>query len=111
MAQEITLLVYPVKDVERAGKFYSQFLGVEPYVEGPYYVGFKTGELEIGLDPHSKSPAPIGYKDVKDIRSYLQDLVNAGAEVVEDIRDVGKGLLIAKVKDTEGNILGLRQSP
>lgn len=111
MAQEIKLLVYSVKDLEKAKKFYSKFLGVEPYADSPYYVGFKTGELEVGLDPNSKSPGPIGYIDVKDIAIYLRELVDSGAEILQDIRDVGQGLLIAQVKDADGNILGLRQSP
>ena len=38
MAQNIKLIVYPVKDIEKAKAFYGKFLDVEPYVEGPYYV-------------------------------------------------------------------------
>jgi len=29
----------------------------------------------------------------------------------QEVTDVGRGLLIATVKDVDGNILGLRQSP
>jgi predicted enzyme related to lactoylglutathione lyase len=111
MGHDIKLFVYPVQDLEKAKKFYSKFLGVEPYVDGPYYVGFKVGNQEIGLDPNSKSMTPIGYIDVEDIKSYLQGLLDVGAEVVEDIRDVGGGLFVAQVKDDDENVLGLRQSP
>lgn len=38
-------------------------------------------------------------------------LVDAGGETVQDVKDVGGGLLIATVKDAAGNTLGLRQSP
>ena len=51
MAKSIKLLVYPVKDIGKAKTFYSEFLGVEPYVESPYYVGYRIGDLEVGLDP------------------------------------------------------------
>ena len=34
-----------------------------------------------------------------------------GAGIVQDIEDVGNGLLIAQVKDTDGNVVGLRQQP
>ena len=34
MAPSIKLIVYPVKDIEKAKSFYGKFLGVEPYVEG-----------------------------------------------------------------------------
>ncbi len=54
MAKSIKLLVYPVSDVEKAKTFYNAFLGVEPYADSPYYVGYRIGDQEIGLDPHSK---------------------------------------------------------
>ncbi len=52
MDQGIKLLVYPVKDLTRAKTLYSKFLGTEPYAEAPYYVGFRAGDQEIGLDPN-----------------------------------------------------------
>lgn len=109
MAQNIKLIVYPVKDLEGAKALYGNFLGVKPYVDGPYYVGYKLNDLEVGLDPNGQ--AVIGYIDVADIKSYLKTLVDAGATMHQDIKDVGGGMLIAQVKDTNGNILGLRQSP
>ena len=87
MAKSIKLLVYPVSDVEKAKTFYNAFLGVEPYADTPYYVGYRTGDQEIGLDPHSKD-GPIAYTDVDDIQASLKEMTNAGAEVVQDITDV-----------------------
>ena len=74
----------------------------------PYYVGYKVGDLEIGLDPNSKV-GPIAYADVKDIKSSFQALLKVGAQVVQDVKEVGGGLLIAQVKDVDGNVVGLRQ--
>ena len=108
MTQNIKLIVYPVKDIEKAKAFYGKFLDVEPYVEGPYYVGYRVGDQEVGLDPNSKI-GPIAYTDVKDIKSSLQTMVKVGAEVVQDVKEVGGGLLIAQVKDADGNVVGLRQ--
>jgi len=108
MAQNIKLIVYPVKDIEKAKAFYGKFLDVEPYVEGPYYVGYRVGDQEVGLDPNSKI-GPIAYTDVKDIKSSLQTMVKVGAEVVQDVKDIGGGMLIAQVKDADGNVVGLRQ--
>jgi predicted enzyme related to lactoylglutathione lyase len=109
MAQNIKHIVYPVKDLEGAKTLYGKFLGVEPYVDGPYYVGYKLNELEVGLDPNGQ--AIVAYIDVADIKSYLQTLMNAGATTHQDIKDVGGGLLIAQVKDANGNVLGLKQPP
>ena len=108
MVRNIKLLVYPVKDVEKAKAFFGKFLDTEPYVASAYYVGYKVGELELGLDPNSKV-GPIAYTDVKDIKNSLQAMIEVGAEIVQDVKDVGGGLLIAKVKDADGNVVGLRQ--
>ena len=105
------LLVYPVRELAKSKTVYGELIGVEPYVDGPYYVGFRTGDLEIGLDPNGHSSGPIAYWEVTDIRASLQQLLEAGALADQDVKDVGRGLLIATVKDSDGNTLGLRQSP
>lgn len=106
--QNIRLIVYPVRNIEKAKAFYGKFLNAEPYVASPYYVGYKIGELEVGLDPNSKM-GPIAYTDVKDIKSSIQALLKVGAQVVQDVKEVGGGLLIAQIKDADGNVVGLRQ--
>ena len=108
MAQDIKLIVYPVGDLAAAKAFYGKYLGVEPYADGPYYVGYKLSNLEVGLDSHS-TVGPIAYTDVEDIKATLQAMTEVGAEVVQDAKDVGGGLLIAQVKDPNGNVLGFRQ--
>lgn len=109
MAQNIKLIVYPVSDLEGAKAMYSKLLGVEPYADGAYYVGYKLDDFEVGLDPNGQ--AVIAYVDVPDIKTYLQTLLDAGATMHQDVKDVGGGLLITQVKDANGNVLGLRQSP
>jgi predicted enzyme related to lactoylglutathione lyase len=87
MNQGMRLLVYPVKDIAKAKAFYRELLGVESYTDAPYYVGFRTGELEIGLDPHAKTSGPLAYWEVKDIKARLQELVDAGAVTDQDVKD------------------------
>lgn len=109
----IQLIVYSVNDLTAAKKTFSAFLGVEPYADTAYYVGYRLGELEIGLDPNAQAQgfsAPIAYVDTADIHSSLKTLVAAGAEVVQDVMEVPGGLKVARLKDTAGNFLGLRQS-
>jgi predicted enzyme related to lactoylglutathione lyase len=48
---------------------------------------------------------------VPDIQKSLQTLLDAGAQTQQDVKDVGGGKLIALVKDADGNIIGLTQSP
>jgi len=111
MARSIKLVVYPVKDMAKAKAVFSKFLAAEPYIEGEYYAGYRVGELEIGLDPNGHSAGPIGYVDVTDLQASLKELLDAGAVLEQDAKDVGGGMLIAQVKDPDGHTLGLRQSP
>jgi predicted enzyme related to lactoylglutathione lyase len=110
VARSINLIVYPTQDVEAAKAFYGRFLDTEPYADSPYYVGYRVGDQEVGLDPNSKL-GPIAYTDSPDIKRDLQALIDAGGEVVQDVTDVAGGLLIAQVKDAAGNVVGLRQQP
>jgi predicted enzyme related to lactoylglutathione lyase len=114
MNQGIRLFIYPVKDIARAKTLYSKLLGIEPYLDEAYYVGFRVGDQEIGLDPngHSKGmTAPVGYWLVDDIKKSLQILLDAGAQAQQEVKDVGGGKLIASAKDADSNIIGLIQSP
>jgi predicted enzyme related to lactoylglutathione lyase len=53
----------------------------------------------------------VTYIEVADIKSSLQEIIALGATIQQDVKDVAKGLLIASVKDKDGNILGFRQNP
>jgi predicted enzyme related to lactoylglutathione lyase len=114
MKQGMQLVVYPVKDIARAKALYREVLGVEPYADQPYYVGFRAGEQEIGLDPngHAKGmTGPIGYVEVHDIHGRLRSLLEAGARERQGVTDVGGGKLIAWLEDADGNLIGLQQTP
>jgi predicted enzyme related to lactoylglutathione lyase len=66
----------------------------------------------VGLDPYGHSSGitgPVGYWHVEDIKASVQALLDAGAQAQQQIRDVGSGKLIAAVKDTDGNVIGLIQ--
>lgn len=114
MAQQVKLIVYPVQDIATAKELYRTFLGTDPYVDQPYYVGFRIGDQEIGLDPgaHTKGiTSPVCYVETGDIKGGLQNLLSSGGTLLQSVHDVGGGKLIATVKDAEGNVLGLMQQP
>ncbi len=114
MIHGIRLIVYPVKDIAQATALYTKLLGTEPYFDQPYYVGFKVGNTGIGLDPNGHKEGmtgPLGYWRVDDIKESLQSFSDAGALVQQEVKDVGGGNLIASVKDTDGNLIGLSQVP
>lgn len=114
MSQGIRVVIYPVKDLAQAKALYSKLLGVEPYTDEAYYVGFRIEDQELGLDPHGHNKGmtgPVGYWQVNDIQKSLQLLLDVGAQAQQGVQDVGGGKLIASVKDADGNITGLLQSP
>ena len=111
MNQGIRTVIYPVKDIAQARTLFSKLLGVEPYVDEPYYVGFRVGDQEIGLDPNGHKEGMTGYWHVDDIRGSLQLLLDAGAKALQEVKDVGGGKLAASARETDGNIIGLIQSP
>jgi predicted enzyme related to lactoylglutathione lyase len=109
----VSLIIYPAADMAKAKQFFRELTGADPYVEGPQYVGYKSGEMEIGLVPNRDKREPFGlaYWTVSDIAASVKALVDAGGTVVQDIKDVGYGLLVASVKDPNGATVGLRQPP
>jgi predicted enzyme related to lactoylglutathione lyase len=112
--QSIRTFVYPVKELAQAKRLFSALLGVEPYVDSPYYVGYKVGDQDIGLDPNGHNAGmtgPVGYWHVNDIQQSLQLLLDAGAQTHQAVRDVGGGKLVATVTDADRNMIGLIQSP
>src|SRR6266849_191133 len=114
MTSGIRTIIYPVTDIAQAKTLYRTLLGVEPIMDEAYYVGFRVGDQDIGLDPHGHSKGmtgPVGYWHVADIKECLKLLLDAGAAAQQAISDVGGGKLIASVKDADGNIIGLIQSP
>jgi predicted enzyme related to lactoylglutathione lyase len=111
MAEGIQTVIYPVSDLAAAKARFTALLGVEPYVDSPYYVGYQVAGQDIGLDPNGHRAGPVAYVTVNDIKARLQSLLDAGAEVSEELKDVGNGRLIASVKDPDGNLVGLLEDP
>ncbi len=110
MTAGIKTIIYPVKDLAKAKALYGALLGVPPTSDAPYYVGFTVAGQEIGLDPHGHTEGMTAYWHVDDIEGSMQALLDAGAETLQAVRDVGGGRLIASVKDPDGNIIGLLQA-
>jgi catechol 2,3-dioxygenase-like lactoylglutathione lyase family enzyme len=53
--QGLRTVIYSVKDIAAAKALYSRLLGTDPYSDEPYYVGFRGGDQEIGLDPNGQA--------------------------------------------------------
>ena len=116
MFQGLRTAIYHVDDIEQAKAWYSGVLGVAPYFDQPFYVGFTVGGYELGLQPRDRKPAcgepsVVAYWGVADARESLARLLTLGARQHEDVQDVGEGILVATARDPWGNIFGIIQNP
>lgn len=105
--------IYPVADLTQAKQWYEQVLGVKPYFDQPFYVGFSVGGFELGLLPNgtpgTSGPQPLW--GVESASEALQRLLALGATELEPVTDVGEGIKVAAVKDPFGNRLGIIENP
>ena len=105
--------IYPAPDLGAAKKWYSDLLGIEPYFDQPFYVGFSVGGFELGLLPNTTpgvtGPQPLwGVSNAEE--SYVR-LIALGAKELEPVTDVGEGIKVAYVLDPFGNRLGIIENP
>ena len=110
MNQGVNTILYPVKDIAQAKTLFTALLGAEPFVDSPAYVGYMVGNQQIGLVPNGHNQGligPVGFYHVDDLQKTLQSLLAVGAQVQQDVKNVGGGRLTASVKDADGNIIGL----
>ncbi len=52
--------LYHAPNLAEAKSWYSSVLGIQPYVDEQFYVGFKIGETELGLDPDAADTPGLG---------------------------------------------------
>ena len=107
--------IYYAPDLAKAKSWYSRILGLEPYFDQPFYVGFNVGGYELGLDPDPPSSASTGsvvvYWGVANADAALKHLLSLGAAEHTNVQDVGEGIRVATVLDPFGNILGVIENP
>ena len=105
-----------VDDLERAKAWYRELLGVEPYFDQPFYVGFNVGGFELGLHPSGDDlkPGPGGavpYWGVERMDEAWPRVLGLGAKPIHAPQDVGEGIKVATAADPFGNWIGLIENP
>ena len=108
-------VIYNVPDIDRAKAWYMQVLGLKPYFDEPFYVGFNVGGFELGLVPlEGKVSEPGGvtaYWGVDDVEKTFHELISNGATALEDPHNVGGDIVVSTVKDPWGNLFGIIHNP
>jgi predicted enzyme related to lactoylglutathione lyase len=105
--------IYPVPDITKAKQWYEQVLGIKPYFDEPFYVGFSVGGFELGLLPNgipdTSGPQPLW--GVQNADAEFHRLLALGATELDPVTDVGEGTKVGAVKDPFGNRLGIIENP
>lgn len=112
MSKGIQTILYPVEDMQAAKTQFTKLLGADPIADSAYYTGYKVAGQDIGLVPKANAQhmtGPLPYFHVDDIKASLAALLEAGAQTLEEVKDVGGGRLVASVRDSQGNAIGLLQ--
>ena len=120
----------PAQDLERARRFYSEKLGLEPSEERPGGMLYETSEGAFALFQSAGAPTgeftQMGW-DVDDIEATVADLEQRGvvfeevdvpglktvdgiAEIAGNYPSKGRGERGAWFRDSEGNLLGVGQA-
>ena len=103
---------YKVADIVKAKEWYSKALGVLPYFDEPFYVGFNPGGYELGLLPDGDpSAGALTYWGVDDVAEAVGAAIQAGALEHIPASDVGDGIITATVSTPSGSIVGFIYNP
>ncbi|MBC7904318.1 MAG: VOC family protein [Gemmatimonadaceae bacterium] len=110
-------------DLEAAKKWYTNFLGVDPYFNVPGYSEFRIGDYQHEFGLIDSKFAPEGAIDkpggailswhVDDLQATLDRLLSLGATLYQPIIDRSGGkdtFVTAAVVDPFGNILGIMKN-
>jgi predicted enzyme related to lactoylglutathione lyase len=105
-------LIYPTVDLDESKKWWKNFLGIDPYFDEPFYVGFNVGGYEIGLNPGAAMEyGPVTYIGVLSMVEALERAQTSGASVTSPSEDVGDGIEIAHLMSPTGERFGLIVNP
>jgi predicted enzyme related to lactoylglutathione lyase len=112
--QGLRTAIYKVTDLAKGKEWYTKVLGVKPYFDEVFYVGFNVGGYELGLIPEEKVSSEGGvttYWGVDNVQKVFDNLISNGATAYENPNDVGGDIIVAAVKDPWGNLFGIIYNP
>jgi predicted enzyme related to lactoylglutathione lyase len=105
-----TFFSVEVGDMQRATAFYVAALGAEVMFATSIWSSLRIAGVRIGLFHHAEQTGGrVGlHFAVSDLAAACADVERAGGSVVMPAREVGPGIVIAEVTDTERNAFTLR---
>jgi catechol 2,3-dioxygenase-like lactoylglutathione lyase family enzyme len=105
-------VIYPAPDLAASKAWFTALLGIEPYFDQPFYVGFDVGGYELGLDPNADpATGAQSYWGVSDVDTARKALLDAGARPNTDVLEPGDGIRVASVLEPGGSFVGIIENP
>ncbi len=105
-------VIYPALDLDATKAWWTATLGVAPYFDQPFYVGYSVGGYELGLLPDADpSDGALTYWGVDDVAAAVHDAIAGGATEHAPVSDVGEGIITASIRTPQGSVLGLIFNP
>ncbi|MHB1173353.1 MAG: VOC family protein [Lacisediminihabitans sp.] len=110
--QGLRTVIYPAPELDAAKTWWTATLGVEPYFDEPFYVGYNIAGYELGLLPDGDPAVGVlTYWGVDDVAAAMRASLAAGAVEHMPASDVGGGIVTATVRTPHGAVLGLIFNP
>jgi predicted enzyme related to lactoylglutathione lyase len=111
MLKKIRTAIYHVNDINAAKNWYTTLLGIEPYFDAPFYVGFTIDGNELGLDPDytniQTGNNTYALWSVDNIDATVAQIVALGGIIQKPIETVGENMRVATLLDPWQNCIGL----
>lgn len=105
-------VMYPSPDLDAAKAWWTGVLGIEPYFDQPFYVGYEVGGYELGLLPTGDvADGAHVYWGVADVAEAVLEAIRHGATEHTPPTDVGEGIVTALVRNPLGSIVGFIYNP
>ena len=105
-------VIYNPGDLDKAKAWYSSVLGIAPYFDEPFYVGFEVAGYELGLLPGADpADGALTYWGVADCQAAMDAALALGATVHVPATEVGDGIVTGTVTTPAGSIVGFIVNP
>jgi catechol 2,3-dioxygenase-like lactoylglutathione lyase family enzyme len=105
-------VIYPSPDLDAAKAWWTALLGVEPYFDQPFYVGYEVAGYELGLLPDGAADdGALTYWGVDDVAAAMDAAIASGSTVHVAASEVGEGIVTGSVRNPFGNVIGFIYNP
>jgi catechol 2,3-dioxygenase-like lactoylglutathione lyase family enzyme len=110
--QGLRTVIYPSPDLEAAKAWWTELLGVGPYFDEPFYVGFEVAGYELGLLPDGDpADGALTYWGVDDVAAAMAAACAIGATEHVAASEVGDGIVTGSVRSPSGALVGFIYNP